>query len=75
MRMPRIGAAIAMCRRRSGDGARRSGASAVGLLLCCAGCAREAVSLAAATWANLAQPLPSGAGWSGLPGHVEATRE
>jgi hypothetical protein len=75
MRMLRIGAAIAMCRRRSGDGARRSGALAVGLLLCCAGCAREAVSLAAAPWANLAQPLPIGAGWSELPGHIKDTRE
>ncbi len=75
MRMLQIGLAIAMCRRGLGDGARRSGASAVGLLLRCAGCAREAVSLAAAPWANLAQPLPIGAGWSWLPGHVEATRE
>jgi hypothetical protein len=75
MRMLRIDAAIAVCGRCSSDGACRSRTSAVGLLLLCAGCAREAASLAAAPWANLAQPLPNGAGWSGPPGHVGATRE
>jgi len=74
MRMLQIDAAMAMCRRGSGDAARRSGARAVGLLLLCPGCAREAASLAAAPWANLAQPLPIGAGWPGLPGHIEAAR-
>lgn len=75
MKLPGISAATTVQCWRSGNGARRSVASAVGLLLCCAGCAREAVLLAAAPRANLAQPLPIGEGRPRLPDRIEATRE